>query len=210
METAKLVLEYLRVFLSTPVMIATVAITFFAIFREDIKALLLRIASIRLPGGAELLTSQSQHQEREAEQAKKPAPDVSIVPEGIPDLPSEQRQQIENIIKSERANAFLWEYRYLNFFLVYRTQLVLDWLVSLPQPVSIHFIKSFWLSIIPSADERSAILNALKTHHLVQLNGEAIEVTPKGREYLSWRGPLPALPTSASNGPASAAGSAKH
>lgn len=204
-----MVLEYLRVLLSAPPMIAAVAIMFFILFREDIKALLLRIASIRFPGGTELLTTQSQRQEREAQQAQKPAPAVEAPDVEILDLAPQQRQVIENIIKSERANAFLWEYRYLNFFLVRGTQVVLDWLASVPQPVSIHFASSYWLPVIPRAEERTAILNALMAHHLVKLNGEAIEVTSKGREYLAWRGPLPQLPpTSASSGPASLSGSA--
>jgi hypothetical protein len=138
MEIAKIILEYCRVILSAPVMIAVAAITFFVLFREDLKALFLRIAMIRLPGGAELLTSQSQRQEREAEHSRKPIPEASLVPVNLPELPIQNRQEIENIIKSERANAYLWEYRYLNYFFVYRTQQVLDWLASVPQPVSLH------------------------------------------------------------------------
>ena len=206
MEIAKIILEYCRVFLSAPVMIAVAAISFFVLFREDLKALFLRIAMIRLPGGAELLTSQSQRQEREAEHSKKPIPEPSLVPVNLPELPLQERKEIENIIKSERANAYLWEYRYLNYFLVYRTQQVLDWLATVPQPVSFYFANSFWLPIIPNAEERTAILNALTMHHLVQMKGEAIEVTPKGREYLQWRGPLPQFPpTSAPSGPGATA-----
>ena len=194
MTLAALILDYLRVLLSAPPMIALVAIAFFVVFRVEIKAQLLRIATIRLPGGTELLTSQSQRQEREAEQAKKPAPEPQTLPIGLPELPQQIRESVENIIKGERANAYLWEYRYLNFFLVYRTQQVLDWFASLPQPVPAQFYSSFWLPIIPSAEERNAIITALTAHHLVHLRGEAFEVTPKGREYVVWRGQLPHLP----------------
>ena len=50
MEIAKIVLEYLRVILSAPPMVAVTVSIFFILFREDIEALLLRVASIRLPG----------------------------------------------------------------------------------------------------------------------------------------------------------------
>jgi hypothetical protein len=188
MEIAEMVLEYLRVILSAPPMGAATVIMFLLLFREDIKALLLRVASIRLPGGTELLTPQSQRQE---EETNTPLPEVQLPVVEIANLSTQQRQEIENLIKSERANAYQWEYRYLNHFLVRGTQVVLDWLASMPQPVSIHFASSFWLPIIPSTDERVAIVKALEAHQLIQVKGDGIEVTPKGREYLQWRGPLP-------------------
>lgn len=183
-----MVLEYLRVFLSAPPMVAITVIICLILFRKDIKALLRRVASIRLPGGAELLTPQSQRQEGEI---NNPLPKVEPPVVEIPNLSPQQRQEIENLIKSERANAYQWEYRYLNHFLVRGTQVVLDWLASMPQPVSIHFASSFWLPIIPSTEDRVAIVKALEAHQLIQVKGDGIEVTPKGREYLQWRGPLP-------------------
>ena len=62
METAKLVLEYLRVLLSPQIIIGIVGLVFLLLFREDIKAWILRIAKIRFPGGAEVSTSQSERQ----------------------------------------------------------------------------------------------------------------------------------------------------
>ena len=53
MEIATLVLEYLRVLLTAPFLFSIVAVVFIFTFKEDIKALLLRVAKIRLPGGAE-------------------------------------------------------------------------------------------------------------------------------------------------------------
>ena len=49
--------------------------------------------------------------------------------------------------------------------------------------------------MIPSANERQAIINALQMHHLVirEEYSDMIRVTPKGREYQEWRGTLPPL-----------------
>ena len=85
----------------------------------------------------------------------------------------------------------MWEYRYLNYYLVPATQRVLEWLASLNTRTSYSFFDTLWMPAIPSAEERRAIINALETHHLIQFQGELIEVTPKGREYIQWRGPLP-------------------
>ena len=53
MEIATLVLEYLTVLLTAPPLLSIVAVVFMFKFAEDIKVLLLRVAKIRLPGGAE-------------------------------------------------------------------------------------------------------------------------------------------------------------
>lgn len=200
MTVALLVLEYVRVLCSGPVVSVIAVLIFLVMFREDVKALMLRVASIRLPGGAEFHASQSAQQEREARAAARPVPDPEPEPQPLNfnGLTAQQREEIENIIRGERANAYLWEYRYLNFFLVYRTQQVLDWLASVPQPVSIQLYSSYWLPSIPSAEERAVIITALAAHSLLQVRGEAVEVTAKGREYLAWRGPLPPLPTASS------------
>lgn len=189
---AQLILEYLKVFLSAPVMAALVAIVFFVIFREDLKALFLRIAKIRFPGGAEVSTSQSERQESEAAANKEPK---SVATVTLPNLPNQltpqARQEVENLLLAEQANSRTWEYRYLNYFLVQHTQRTLDWLSKLPQPVAFSFYDSQWLPIIPSANEREAVINALQAHHLIQIDLQSISVTQKGYEYIQWRGALP-------------------
>lgn len=195
METASLTLEYFKVLLSPQMVVGVVGLTFFFLFREDIKALLLRIAEIRFPGGAEVSTSQSERQIKEENIEQKPLPVPASSLPGLPnDLTQQQRVAIENILKAERATSYLWEYRYLNYFLVYRTQMVLDWLISLNQPTTYSHFDATWLPIIPSANEREATINALQAHHLVQVVDGAIQLTPKGMEYQQWRGALPKVP----------------
>jgi len=196
MDIAKLILDYLKVLLSAPVMISVVVILFIIVFREDIKALILRIAKIRLPGGTEVSTPQSNQL---AAEENKPAPEPAVndqVPvAGLPtDLSPEQRTSIEQLIRSHIATAYVWEYRYLNYFLARGTQLFLDWLIGLPQSTTYAHFESVWIPIIPSANERQAIITALQAHHLIQQeNFGLIVVTPKGREYAKWRGALPPL-----------------
>ncbi len=195
MEIANLVLEFVKVILSPQVIGGAVAIIFFSLFREDIKALMRRIATIRFPGGSELSTSQVERTSESSVSAKAEAPATLgkanvALPKDIT-LTQEQAKQIGEVLKAERARAYLWEYRYLNYFLVLNTQRVLDWLASLKERTTYMLYDSFWMPVIPSAEERRAIITALESHQLIQLPGGLIEVTPKGHEYIAWRGPLP-------------------
>lgn len=192
MQISALILDYLRVLLSAPVMVAAVIVYFLIFFRADIKALMSRIATIKFPGG-ELSTSQMNKERDELLSARKGLPSIPEQSTPIPQgLSPEQIQVVKELIDAERAKAFLWEYRYLNYYLAPSTQRVLDWLASLNQRTTVSTFDTFWQPVIPNAQERIAILTALQTHHLIQITGELIEVTPKGREYLQWRRPLPA------------------
>lgn len=195
MNNANLILEYLKVLLTAPVLFSSVVITFIFLFREDIKALILRIAKIKFPGWAEVTTPQSSQL---AAEEKKPAPEPSVdslTPiSGLPpDLTPQQRASVEQLIRSHIATAYIWEYRYLNYFLARGTQMVLDWLIAHSQPTTLQLYDSLWLPLIPSANERQAIIGALQAHHLIQDQSGVIVVTPKGREYQEWRGELPPL-----------------
>jgi len=196
MDKASMVLEYLKVVLTWPVLITVVALVFIFQFREDLKALILRIAKIKLPGGTELSTPQST---RLASEDNKPPPQsepqAQPVVAGLPnDLTPQQRDVVEKLVRSHIATAYLWEYRYLNYFLARGTQMVLDWLIGLPYPATYSYYDSTWLPLIPSANERQAIITALQAHHLIhQDTSGLITVNPKGHEYQQWRGTLPPL-----------------
>lgn len=193
METYQIVLEYLKVLLTAPVLISTTIIIFISLFRQEIKNLIDRIASIKFPGGAEVNTPQPIE---ENNRPPIPANDVEIddkLPSGL-DL--QQEKVVTQLIRSHIASAYLWEYRYLNYFLVRKTQLVLDWLSTLKQPSAYSFYDSIWMPLIPDANERKIILDVLQAHHLISFNNAVlIEISEKGREYVEWRGPLPALST---------------
>jgi hypothetical protein len=181
MEVAKLVLEYLRVVLSWPVITLALGGAFLWFFREEIKAALNRIAGFRF-GDKELLMTQATNN---VLAAAAPQP-----PEATPALPAANGPDTEERVSTERERALLWEYRFLNYFLVPRTQLILDWLASRPA-MSVHTYDSWLMGSVPNPTERIAVLNALRNHHLVDVrdNDHMIVVNPKGREYIQWRGP---------------------
>ena len=193
MRDAQLVLEYIRVLFSAPVVAALVVTAFFVIFKDDIKDLMRRLATIRFPGGSEISTSQI-NRTKENVPTNHADPQIPTQPPSIHEgitLTKEQAEELRQLFEAERSNAHVWEYRYLNYFLVFNTQRVLDWLSSLTQRTSMSFFDTFWQPSIPSAQERQAIVSALQQHHLIELKGNLIGITPKAREYIQWRGPLP-------------------
>lgn len=190
MQLARLVLEYLRVFLSPAPVASVVVLVFVLCFRAEVRALIDRIATIRFPGG-EVSTTQLEQSLQEPDVSAPPQPPPD--PAHLLDLPADQQQRLRESIEAERERARLWEYRFLNYYLVPHTQLVLDWLVSRRQRTTAQLFDSFWMHLIPDPRERSAVLSALRTHHLIDLQGDLLEVTHKGREYIAWRSPLSQL-----------------
>jgi hypothetical protein len=198
MDWVKLALEYLKVFLSGQVVIGIVVIVFIAKFKAEIRGLLDRIATIKFPGG-ELTTSQiAREREELPSTGSQPQPlrePAVVAPNSTPVSIEVHAANLEQQVSAERARAALWEYRYLNYFLARGTQVVLDWLAGLPVNTTVSMFDSFWLPVIPAVVERKAIIDALQAHWLILIDNDVIEVSPKGREYLAWRGPLPHAPS---------------
>jgi hypothetical protein len=176
---AQIILDYIKAILTPQVIAGTVALTVIFLFKKEIRDLLLRVATIKLPGGAEV----SAHQSLRVE--KGMTEDVELKP-----LPDDTNDAVRQAFEAERARAFFWEYRYLNYFLVLSTQRVLDWL-SKQSSVALRGYHNAWIMQIPSVVERNAILEALTVHQLIQLQNELISITPKGREYIGLRGQIP-------------------
>lgn len=196
MDTTTIILEYLRLILTFPTVVGILGVMFLCMFRPELKSLISRIASLKW-GSAELAAPQLppsvEGNGLGSETENLPNPTPPQLPAGIA-VPPEMLKLLEQAMLAERARAYLWEYRYLNFFLVLGTQRVLDWLVSLPASTTVSAYDTFWQPVVPSAEQRRTILAVLESHTLIVFRADLIEVTPKGREYIQWRGPLPNIP----------------
>ena len=195
MEIAELVLEYLKVFISFPVAAVVIGLAVLIMFKESVSILLANISKAKLPGGIELETHQNLRNDQSDKKVSVPEDSIEKI-EGLPtSLNQQQKSEVESLLKSHIANTYLWEYRYLNFYFVKGTQLVLDWLITLNQATTVTHFDSIWMHTIPNANERLAIITSLQNHHLINLDevSGAIIVNPKGNEYQQWRGVLPQL-----------------
>lgn len=188
METS-LTLEYLKVLTSTQIVWGVVILVLACKFKKEIRNLIDRIAHIKFPGG-ELSANRPQSSDAESYAKEGQIRPELLPPEEIPELEvsPEERERIKCALDSERVRAALWEYRYLNTFLVYKTQLVLDWIGSQPQKISYAAYDTYWLPYIPNANERNTIVDVLQAHHLIDFTDGLINITPKGAEYINWRG----------------------
>lgn len=103
-------------------------------------------------------------------------------------------QEKDEAIKQMRAAAYMWEYRYLNHYFVYGTQSLLDW-INTNKIVRIEVFHAVWATVIEPGELR-ARLDALREHNLAIMNasGSEIRITPKGQEYIVFRGPLDEMP----------------
>ena len=172
MQVAELVLEYLRLFLSAPVIAGAIALAFLLQFRAQIAGLIDRIWRIKFPGG-ELSTSQEERSRelvRPTANVEPSAPAVAL-PSTLSTVSPQQAAELKEILKSERSHATLWEYRYLNYFLVRGTQMVLDWLASQPGPVSVRLLDSFLQPVIPQA------MSGSPSYQLLRLITSSISLT---------------------------------
>lgn len=153
----------------------------------------------------------------ESRQPSRVQPSSSGQPNQLNELPSTEPQGTETAKHPDQASgqsaypavselvqlrqrSLFWEYKFLNMFLVYRTQRMLDWLVY--QQVEGHqaSLASFDTELANQRvemGERVAVLQALETHLLVTRENDLIRVTDKGLDYARWRGPLPQPPGSA-------------
>lgn len=193
MNIATLILEFLKVLLSPQMVVGTVLVILFILFRSELRSLLSRIASIRW-GQAEIsapqLPSEGAGTSVSSDNSNLSHTATPQLPEGV-NVSSEDAERLRQAMLAERSRAHFWEYRYLNYFFVIGTQRVLDWLISLPNSTTFTAYDALWQPFIPTAEQRRTIINVLEEHNLIVMHGDLIEVTPKGREYAQWRGPLP-------------------
>lgn len=187
MEWISIILEVLKVLLSTQMVTAVIIIIFLKFYDDEVKALFKRLT--KLPGGVELSTPQQENLSIEKTIADKISPKPQSSPEPVPIQYQDDKKNetLKALYDTERSRAYFWEYSYLNLYLAARTQQVLDWIAALTTPLSIDLFDSMWMPFIPEMGERKAIISALERHYLIAIENRLISITPKGREYIEWR-----------------------
>jgi hypothetical protein len=112
-----MVLDYLKVLLTWPVIGGSLIATFLLLFRAQIQSLINRTGRIKFPGG-EFSTSQQEKIE-EVGGRTQPGPITPATPSppelGGMHLTKGDLAEIQAYFQAERATARIWEYRYLNY-----------------------------------------------------------------------------------------------
>lgn len=178
-ECWEIVLEYLKVLITWPFAVIFIAVLCITNFKEAISFWL---RSLKIQHGDTVISSQYVHNKFENEKNKA---EEKLIEQTQP-----KNEEVVNGADALnwRANAYIWEYRYLNYYLILQTHLVLDWIYDLKTAIAFSFFDTSFKVTIPLAEERMAIITALSNHYLVSFEGSKIEITEKGREYIEYMG----------------------
>lgn len=186
----KLVLEYLKVALSWPVVVGSGGLFVILRFTPQVRRLIERIATVKFPGG-ELSMPQLATLENEApvapaeEGSDSVSPDEAAAVEGQSDL--SDREQIETlraIAAQEIKIARIWQFRFFNYFFAPSTQEVLNWLIlQNHQTTTTAIYQTAWAARITQPEERDAVLQALSMYDCIRQEGPFVRVTELGNEY---------------------------
>lgn len=180
--------EYLKILLSWPSIGLLITLILVNNFKQPLSDWLSRL---KIEYGGAILSGQqiatSPKGDADLPQIQETPKTVSPITEGL------NEGQLKDLVLQWRANAYIWEYRYLNTYLVYNTQRVLDWLYDCNKSINLQLADTFWIQQIPRPEERIAIVDALSQHHLIQITNSQMEITEKGREYVEFRGKVPSL-----------------
>jgi hypothetical protein len=174
----KLIRDYLEVFLSFPVVILILGISFLTIFREPIKTFLNNSRPSQLgPVGVE--------------QSQTPSPELPEA-HGTPATPAQDEEGIINELV--RRNELL-EFHFLKLALVSHTQLALAWFYYQPEKTAVKnlFLTNFELPayITNVTVEKEAVLNALVQAGLLEQDLNTLRVTQKGENFLRFINVIP-------------------
>jgi len=197
----QIILEYLRIILSWPLLIFILLIIFLFKFANSIKVFL---ENLRLLKAGPFEFSQQQEPPEEIEKKIEDKLEES----GIT-LTKEQLKQIEETLETlsrEKENkesqifkqqevirywaerAELYEFLYLNLYLVYNSKLALRWFIN--PSTKDNFIYSFPLppQIVNQITEKEAIFNALLSNGLIEQDGLVFKISEKGKRFLKFLG----------------------
>ena len=166
MNINQIIIEYLKVLLSWPTITFFLVIIFLFKFSESIKIFLSNLRSFKA-GLFELNQQQS--------------------------LPTRVEKKVEGKLENKKITlekrAELFEFAYLNLYLVYNTKQALLWFYFTPSTRE-NYIFTFILppQAINQSVEKEAIFNALLANELIWQEGILFKITEKGKQFLKFLG----------------------
>lgn len=202
-EIVEIILEYIKVFISWPVVFLIVALIFIFKFKESIKLFLENMASIKV-GPFEASQIQTKIPEEKIEdQLTENLQEKGIIlsqeqvqklDEVFNNLSKEKETKEQEIADKEQAikyfaeRAELYEFAYLSLYLVFNSKLALLWFYNQTSNTSTkeNFNSQFILNnpVINPFAEKEAIFNALLVNGLLEQNGSLFKTSEKGTRFL--------------------------
>lgn len=199
-----------KLLLSWPVAITLLFVIFIRTYREEVRAYLAKLGPIKVPGilevqpqqlpvaassvdGVESAPDEIAADLAEAIVASEATRDVASVVEHEDDATSPGSQPLGDVAVDALASvATTWRFRYLDLFLVEYSKRALVWLAVMPQPRATY--EYIWQYVIPTAEQRNTVVEALKAVGMIEEMDGILRVTRDGHmfiEFLRHNGKLP-------------------
>ncbi|MDD4358781.1 MAG: hypothetical protein PHY30_03120 [Candidatus Pacebacteria bacterium] len=189
--------NYLSIFLSWPVAVFSLVLIFFFNFEKEIKFFISNMSQIKW-GPFEASQQENKLINKEEEIEKKLRDQGLEIKKGgvsktIEDLENEKAtkdKEIENrdeIIKFLIEKSEIYEFSYLNLFLVENSKLaLLNWFKN--PTTKDNFIANFVLSgqVANPAGEKEAIFSVLLSNFLIKEEKTLFQISEKGKKFLRY------------------------
>jgi hypothetical protein len=206
----KLIKSYLETFLSWPVIVLIISLMFIVKFSDSIKIFIENIKSFKV-GPVETSqnqrTSTPQDIEREVVENLEEKgitftqEQLGNIEQHIDNLSNQvqvattESQNKDEMIKYLAERAELFEFAYLNYYLVFNTKQTLLWFNNIPLKTSTkeNFLYGCFLQIqVPNIiAEKEAIFSTLLVNNLLQITDQqTYKITEKGERFLKYVGLL--------------------
>jgi len=184
MNINQIILEYLSILLSWPLLVFILGIVFLFKFSNSIKTFLENLRSLKA-GPFEF--SQQQKPPEEIEKKIEDKLEESGITLEKEDKEFQISQQQE-VIRYWVERAKLYEFLYLNLYLVPNSKTALLWFIN--PSTKDNFIYSFILppQIVNQKEEKEAIFNALLSNGLIEQDGILFKISEKGKRFLKFLG----------------------
>jgi hypothetical protein len=186
-------INILKIVLSWPMVILTLGVLSICKFKNALSAWL---KNLSLHGEYKGATFSAQSQSVTEVSGETEKQNIETIKNNLPtEADNNNPELLKEEVKNWRARSYLWEYRYLNYYLVPRTQYTLDYFYDLKKPLSFAYYDAMTIPLIPDPKERAAMIGALISHHLLIDTSGLLTISEKGREYVEWRGKMLKSPT---------------
>jgi len=182
-------LEAMKILVSWPFAVCSLGFAFGIAFKPEIRAFIVNIAEIWLPGGSRITTRQQPTPENNTGNEITGPKDLSALPA------QKTVEEYERLLQDARIGIAYWRFQFLNWFLVPRTKEVLKW-IGQTGGVTVGAYREFWRKVFVSEAESEITSSVLLQNWLITLDSGLYKITPIGRDFLGFlegRFPPPSL-----------------
>ncbi|MFC1621432.1 hypothetical protein ACFL2G_03910 [Candidatus Omnitrophota bacterium] len=199
-NSPSIALEYLKVFISWPVVMIIFGFLLCTKFRKEMAEFLKEICSIKFPGGTEIKTKQSSTPSKELETNKIT---LTKTEQGITEKYIKQLEQsiikkdeetgdiistVRGILIEEQRKSLFWFFSYCNFFFAPMTKDVLKNFSISVFPIKKDTYHVIWNSMIKDENQREIILQVLLQNRMLVQKDGIISISDTGKAFLSFIG----------------------